>query len=59
MIAGADSIVDRVLLRHGAMGRLFDGVRAPSTLWIFLRSFTFGHVRQLDAVAFRLLVKLT
>jgi len=34
-------------------------VRAPSTLGTFLRAFTFGHVRQLDAVAARLLVGLT
>jgi hypothetical protein len=58
MVAGADSIADMDLLRHGGMGRLFDGVRAPSTLGTFLRSFTFGHVRQLDAVASRLLVNL-
>ncbi len=58
MIAGADSIDDMALLRHGAMKRLFTGVRAPSTLGTFLRSFTFGHVRQLDAVASRLLINL-
>jgi hypothetical protein len=58
MIAGADSIDDMDLLRHGAMSRLFTGVRAPSTLGTFLRSFTFGHVRQLDAVASRLLINL-
>ena len=58
MVAGADSIEDMALLRHGAMGRLFTGVRAPSTLGTFLRSFTFGHVRQLDAVASRLLINL-
>jgi hypothetical protein len=58
MIAGADSINDMDLLRHGAMGRLFTGVRAPSTLGTFLRSFTFGHVRQFDAVASRLLMNL-
>ena len=58
MVAGADSIDDMGLLRHGAMGRLFTGVRAPSTLGTFLRSFTFGHVRQLDAVASRLLISL-
>jgi len=46
------------LLRHGAMGRLFTGVRAPSTLGTFLRSMSFGHVRQLDAVASRLLINL-
>jgi hypothetical protein len=58
MVAGADSIDDMDLLRHGGMSRLFDGVRAPSTLGTFLRSFTFGHVRQLDAVASRLLINL-
>ena len=59
MIAGADSIDDMAVLRHGAMDRLFDGVRAPSTLGTFLRTFTFGNVRQLDAVASRLLINLT
>jgi len=58
MVAGADSIDDMALLRHGAMRRLFTGVRAPSTLGTFLRAFTFGHVRQLDAVASRLLINL-
>ena len=59
MIAGADSIDDMDLLRHGGMGRLFTDVRAPSTLGTFLRVFTFGHVRQLDAVAAQLLTRLT
>ncbi len=58
MIVGGDSIDDMDALRHGAMGRLFTGVRAPSTLGTFLRTFTFGHVRQLDAVASRLLINL-
>jgi len=58
MVAGADSIDDMDLLRHGGMERLFNGVWAPSTLGTFLRSFTFGHVRQLDAVASRFLVGL-
>ena len=58
MIAGADSIDDMDLLRHGGMGRLFTDVRAPSTLGTFLRVFTFGHVRQLDAVAAGLLARL-
>ena len=58
MVAGADSISDMGLLRHGGMGRLFHDVRAPSTLGTFLRVFTFGHVRQLDAVAARLLARL-
>ena len=46
------------VLRHGAMAYLFGGVRAPSTLGSFLRSFTWGNVRQLDAVARQLLVNL-
>jgi len=58
MAAGADSIDDMDLLRRGGMDRLFGGVRAPSTLGTFLRTFTFGHVRQLDAVASRLLINL-
>jgi hypothetical protein len=32
MVAGADSIADMAVLRHGGMGRLFAGVRAPITL---------------------------
>src|SRR3954451_24978625 len=58
MVAGADSISDMDLLRHGGMNRVFDGIRAPSTLGTFLRAFTFGHVRQLDAVAAELLARL-
>jgi hypothetical protein len=58
MVAGADSIDDMALLRHGAMTRLFDRTYAPSTLGSFLREFTFGHVRQLDAVASRFLSAL-
>jgi hypothetical protein len=58
MVAGADSIDDMALLRHGAMGTLFDRPYAPSTLGSFLREFSFGHVRQLDAVASRLLSSL-
>jgi hypothetical protein len=58
MVAGADSIDDMDLLRHGGMGRLFGGIRAPSTLGTFLRCFTFGHVRQLDAVASRVTAAL-
>jgi len=55
MIAGADSISDLNRVRHGAMATLFDHPYAPSTLGSFLRQFTFGHVRQLDAVASRFL----
>ena len=58
MVAGADSIDDMALLRHGAMGRLFERTYAPSTLGSFLREFRFGHVRQLDAVASRFLTAL-
>ena len=58
MVAGADSIDDMDLLRHGGMRRVFDEVRAPSTLGTFVRAFTFGHVRQLDSVATSLLVEL-
>jgi len=58
MVAGADSIDDMALLRHGGMGRVFARAYAPSTLGSFLRAFTFGHVRQLDAVASRFLVAL-
>src|SRR3954454_7172096 len=58
MVAGADSIDDMALLRHGAMGTVFDRPYAPSTLGSFLREFAFGHVRQLDAVGSRLLGRL-
>jgi hypothetical protein len=58
MVAGADSIDDMALLRHGGMGRVFSRAYAPSTLGSFLREFTFGHVRQLDAVASRFLAGL-
>jgi len=51
MVAGADSIDDLDVLRHGGLGRLFAGVRAPSTLGTFLRAFAWGHVRQLEKVA--------
>jgi len=58
MVAGADSIDDMALLRHGGMGRVFANAYAPSTLGSFLRTLTFGHVRQLDAVASRFLARL-
>lgn len=50
MCAGADSIDDAGRLRHGAMPVAFGGIRAPSTLGTFLRSFTHGHALQLHAV---------
>ncbi len=55
MAAGADSIDDMDLLRHGALPAVFDRVRAPSTLGSFLRSFTWGNVRQLEKVSRNLL----
>jgi hypothetical protein len=58
MAAGADSIDDMDLLRHGAMPGLFGGIRAPSTLGSHLRSFTWGNVRQLGMVSRLLLGEL-
>jgi hypothetical protein len=58
MCAGADSIDDIDRLRHGGMGLLFSGVRAPSTAGTFLRSFTHGHNRQLHAVHRQFLANL-
>ena len=55
MVAGADSIDDLDVLRHGAMPTLFGGIRAPSTLGTFLRAFTHGHALQLNAVHRRIL----
>src|SRR5450759_40264 len=54
MAAGADSIDDIDVLRTGGMGKVLTSTYAPSTLGSFLRAFTSGHVRQLDAVASRL-----
>jgi Transposase DDE domain group 1 len=48
MAAGADSIDDMDVLRHGAMGTVFGGIRAPSTLGSHLRSYTWGNVAQLE-----------
>src|SRR3954469_22401581 len=51
MVLGADSIDDCDVLRAGRTRRLLGGwLPAPSTLGTFLRAFTFGHVRQLDAL---------
>ena len=58
LVVGADSISDLDVLRHGGMGRVFTGLRAPTTLGTHLRGYRFGHVRQLDAVASRLLARL-
>jgi len=58
MTGGADSIDDLDLLRHGAMPALFGGIRAPSTLGSFLRSFTWGNVLQLGKVHRLMLAEL-
>jgi hypothetical protein len=51
MVAGATHIDHADMLRSGSTGRVLGhAVMAPSTLGTFLRSFTFGHVRQLDRV---------
>ncbi|PWJ42448.1 Transposase DDE domain group 1 [Quadrisphaera granulorum] len=58
MAAGADCIEDLDVLRHGATADVFGGVKAPSTIGSHLRAYTFGHIRQLDAVSWRLLLGL-
>jgi Transposase DDE domain group 1 len=58
MVLGADSIDDCALLGVGRTRRLLGGwMPAPSTLGTFLRAFTFGHVRQLDALLGEVLVR--
>jgi Transposase DDE domain group 1 len=51
ILAGGSHIDHADMLRAGATQRVLPfRVMAPSTLGTFLRAFTFGHVRQLDAV---------
>jgi hypothetical protein len=51
MIAGGSHIDHADMLRAGSSDAVLSHrVMAPSTLGTFLRSFTFGHVRQLEAV---------
>jgi hypothetical protein len=51
MALGADCIEDCEVLRSGRTAAVLPHrIAAPSTLGTFLRSFTFGHVRQLDRV---------
>ena len=51
MLAGGSHIDHADMLRAGASKSVVSHrVMAPSTLGTFLRSFTFGHVRQLEAV---------
>lgn len=57
-LAGGDSIDDADALRAGAtQAVLGHTVLAPSTLGTFLRSFTWGHARQLDRVDADLLAR--
>jgi hypothetical protein len=58
LVAGGDCIDDADLLRAGATAAVLGHrVLAPSTLGTFLRSFTFGHVRQLDRLAEQVLTR--
>ena len=57
-LAGGDCIDDADALRAGGtVGVLGCVVKAPSTLGTFLRSFRWGHVRQLDRVSRQLLAR--
>jgi hypothetical protein len=57
-LAGGDCIDDADALRAGGTGRVLGHVvKAPSTLGTFLRSFRWGHVRQLDRVSRELLAR--
>jgi hypothetical protein len=58
MIAGGDCIDDADLLRCGQTASVLGHrVMAPSTLGTFLRSFSFGHVRQLDRLTEQILTR--
>ena len=57
-LAGGDCIDDADVLRTGGTAcALGSVVKAPSTLGTFLRSFQWGHVRQLDRVSRELLAR--
>jgi hypothetical protein len=57
-LAGGDCIDDADALRAGATESVLGhGVLAPSTLGTFLRSFTWGHCRQLDHLSGELLAR--
>lgn len=59
MMAGATHIDHVNLLRSGSTERVLPfKPMAASTIGTFLRSFTFGHIRQLDAVASRALARV-
>ena len=57
-LAGGDCIADADAMRAGGAGRVLGcTVKAPSTLGTFLRSFRWGHVRQLDDLSRKLLAR--
>jgi len=56
-LVGGDCIDDARVLQAGATRRLFDGVRAASTVGIWLRAFIWASVRQLDRVTRELLAR--
>ena len=57
-LAGGDCIDDAAAMRSGGAGRVLGcTVKAPSTLGTFLRSFSWGHVRQLDRLSRELLAR--
>ena len=57
-LAGGDCIADAAALRAGGTASVLGcTVKAPSTLGTFLRSFSWGHVRQLDRLSRELLAR--
>ena len=59
VLAGGDCIDDADVLRAGGTARVLGfTAKAPSTLGTFLRSFRWGHVRQLDRVSRELLARV-
>jgi hypothetical protein len=57
-LAGGDTIDDANALRAGGTGRVLGfATKAASTLGTFLRSFRWGHVRQLDRISRELLAR--
>ena len=57
-LAGGDCIDDADALRAGGTEQVLGcAVKAPSTLGTFLRSFQWGHVRQLDRVSREVLAR--
>jgi hypothetical protein len=59
MLAGANSIDDLDVLRHGGVDKAVADMRATSTLGAFLRAFTWGNVRQLEKTERRLIHRST